>query len=114
MYNRYIRGEGGAYAPVSHGEPERRGEERRHGEPHRPGSRPGGPQGASPLSGLQNLLNFGGRGESEESFLRRLLARFHLEDVDTGDLILLLLLFFLLEEKADDELLIALGLLLIL
>ena len=47
-------------------------------------------------------------------FLRRLLDRFHLEKVDSGDLLLLLILFLLFKEDADDELLIALGLLLIL
>jgi len=46
--------------------------------------------------------------------LRRLLDRFHLENVDTGDLLLLILLFLLFEEDADEELLFALGLLLIL
>ena len=53
----------------------------------------------------------------EDSFsgtLRRLLDRFHLENVDTGDLLLLLLLFLLFKEDADEELLFALGLLLIL
>ena len=38
----------------------------------------------------------------------------HLEDLDTGDLLLLFLLFFLFRQKADEELLIAIGLLLIL
>ena len=46
--------------------------------------------------------------------LRRLLDKFHLDSVDSGDLLLLLLLFFLFKEDADDELLIALGLLLLL
>lgn len=46
--------------------------------------------------------------------IRKLLDRFHLEHVDTGDLLLLLLLFLLFQEDADEELLIALGLLLIL
>lgn len=44
----------------------------------------------------------------------QLLERFHLNEIDTGDLLLLLILFLLFEEKADDEILIALGLLLIL
>jgi len=42
------------------------------------------------------------------------LDHFHLENVDTGDLLLLILLFLLFEEEADEELLFALGLLLIL
>ena len=47
-------------------------------------------------------------------FLRHLLDQFHLDRVDTGDLLLLGLLFFLFKEDADEELLVALGLLLIL
>ena len=46
--------------------------------------------------------------------LRHALDQFHLEGVDTGDLLLLGLLFLLFREGADEELLIALGLLLIL
>lgn len=61
---------------------------------HHPGSFPGH---SPPSDALRNLLN-----------------RFHLENVDTGDLLLLLLLFLLFKEDADEELLFALGLLLIL
>jgi len=43
-----------------------------------------------------------------------LLDKLHLDNVDSGDLILLLMIFFLFREEADEELLIALGLLLIL
>ncbi len=53
-------------------------------------------------------------GEGIRRTLRKLLDRFHLEHVDTGDLLLLVLIFFLLQEDTDEELLIALGLLLIL
>lgn len=45
---------------------------------------------------------------------RGLLAALHLEELDSGDLLLLALLFFLFQQKADEELLIAIGLLLIL
>ena len=51
---------------------------------------------------------------SRQELLRHLLDRFHLESVDTGDLLLLILLFLLYEEKADEEVLFTLGLLLIL
>ncbi len=51
---------------------------------------------------------------SELRFLDKLLSRFHLSDIDSGDLILLILLFFLFHEDGDEELMIALGLLLIL
>ena len=50
----------------------------------------------------------------EMDLLNRLLARLHLGDLDSGDLLTLLLLFLLFREGADEELLIALGLLLIL
>ena len=50
----------------------------------------------------------------ERDILNRLLAKLHLGDLDSGDLLVLLLLFMLFRENADEELLIALGLLLIL
>ena len=53
-------------------------------------------------------------GEGFSATLRRLLDKLHLDNVDSGDLILLLMIFFLFREEADEELLIALGLLLIL
>ena len=92
MYNRYLHQDDAVFRPVPF--PEEGGEQ----------------QSSSPLSHLQELLHSGGEG----SPIARLLARFHLEELDTGDLMLLVPLFFLMEEKADDELLIALGILLIL
>ena len=56
----------------------------------------------------------GDRGDGLTGFLRHFLDRWHLNSVDTGDLLLLGLLFFLFKEDADEELLVALGLLLIL
>ena len=50
----------------------------------------------------------------EIAFGKGILEALHLEDLDTGDLLLLFLLFFLFRQKADEELLIAIGLLLIL
>ena len=50
----------------------------------------------------------------EVSFGKGILDALHLDDLDTGDLLLLFLLFFLFKQKADEELLIAIGLLLIL
>lgn len=114
MYNRYIRNDRGVYTripeedhPPLHHQPDgraqpntpphhgpERAEEHRHAPPPPPGAeRP---------------------SDSITQFLRRILDRFHLENVDTGDLLLLLLLFLLFEEDADEELLFALGLLLIL
>lgn len=112
MYNRYLSPGDAPYVPT---EPPAADSAAQSGASDSPsgGTPPDG--GASPVERIQQLLGFGGRREDDGATpLRRLLARFHLEDVDTGDLLLLILLFFLLEEKADDELLIALGLLLIL
>ena len=50
----------------------------------------------------------------EIAFGKGILDALHLDDLDTGDLLLLFLLFFLFRQKADEELLIAIGLLLIL
>ncbi len=67
-----------------------------------PGRPPHGPpHGGRPADGLTGIL-------------QHLLDQFHLDHVDTGDLLLLGLLFFLFRENADEELLVALGLLLIL
>ena len=93
MYNRYLHNDDAAFRPVPF--PEESDEHRQNG---------------SPFSHLQDFLHL----HNEGSPIARLLERFHLEELDTGDLMLLVLLFFLMEEKADDELLIALGLLLIL
>ena len=69
------------------------------GGPNRPPH--GRPPGGRPADGLTGIL-------------QHLLDQFHLDHVDTGDLLLLALLFFLFRENADEELLVALGLLLIL
>ena len=121
MYNRYLSPEDSPYVHAGAGTPPNGTRNSNHSTPVQPqgfstdtGNQP---NNTSPMDRIQNLLGLGGSGggqKKDESMLRRLLARFHLEDVDTGDLMLLILLFFLLEEKADDELLIALGLLLIL
>ena len=91
MYNRYLHNDDMPFQPVG-------SEAREDGERTQSSPPP-----------WQDLFRFGGEG----SPIRNLLRRFHLEELDTGDLMLLVLLFFLMEEKADDELLIALGLLLI-
>ncbi len=111
MYNRYLSQDDAPYLPVEASSPgASQPESRPAGSPP-----PTGGGNGSPVERIQQMLGLGGRHEGDGGTpLRRLLTRFHLEDVDTGDLLLLVLLFFLLEEKADDELLIALGLLLIL
>ncbi len=94
MYNRYIRSDDGTYQRVPREEAD---QQARH-EPPREEA---------------------GRGERKEEkgaagFLRRMLDKLKLEDVDTGDILLLLLILFLFSEGEDEELLFALGLLLLL
>ncbi|WP_300416636.1 hypothetical protein [uncultured Oscillibacter sp.] len=76
----------------------------------------GGPQPSGPGPGRQSHgPPHGGRpADGLTGILQHLLDQFHLDHVDTGDLLLLALLFFLFRENADEELLVALGLLLIL
>ena len=121
MYNRYLSSDDAPYVHANTAATPHHTTGTDHGRPSPPQGVSSGNNnpfaGGSPVDRIQNLLGLGVSGEGrhkDESMLRRLLVRFHLEDVDTGDLMLLILLFFLLEEKADDELLIALGLLLIL
>lgn len=96
LYNRYIRGSDGSYTRVAQPDPPP------HDAPPPPRAdippRDPPPPGRAP----------------EADFFNRLLARLHLGDLDSGDLLTLLLLFLLFREGADEELLIALGLLLIL
>ena len=103
MYNRYIRHDNGAYTRIPQ-------EEKHHGAPPPPPEAkqqaqreqpPPPPPGGRTIDGLTG-------------FLGHLLDQFHLDRVDTGDLLLLVILFFLFKEDADEELLVALGLLLIL
>lgn len=106
MYNRYVRNDQGAYTRIPQEEkrtapppPPDQQTRRETPPPHPPPPQP--PPGGHPADGLT-------------AFLRHLLDQFHLDRVDTGDLLLLGLLFFLFKEDADEELLVALGLLLIL
>ena len=98
MYNRYIRSDDGTYRRIPREETERqdRHEPPPQEDPHREAS---------------------SRGPEERGaagFLRRILDKLKLEEVDTGDILLLLLILFLFSEGEDEELLFALGLLLLL
>lgn len=93
------------------GDPPHGGQDRRTGGPG-----PGGPdpwERDGPFYGPPPPPS-GGRKDGLTGFLRHFLDQWHLDSVDTGDLLLLGLLFFLFREDADEELLVALGLLLIL
>lgn len=106
MYNRYIRNEQGSYTRIQE---EDAPPFRQSGPEHFPPKTPPPPEPPQtppcPPRRGEDLL---------PQTLRKLLDRFHLEQIDTGDLLLILLLLFLLREDADEELLFALGLLLIL
>ena len=93
MYNRYVRNDNGVYSRIPQEDAAPPPQE--EASPPPPPPPPGGGDG---LTGL----------------LRHLLDQFHLDRVDTGDLLLLAILSFLFKEDADEELLVALGLLLIL
>ncbi|MCI9648536.1 hypothetical protein [Oscillibacter sp.] len=115
MYNRYIRNDNGTYTRMPEEEP--------HAPPPPPGPSPppsGGPAPPPPPKQEPPPQSGSGRPPPRQTadglsgFLRQILDQFHLNHVDTGDLLLLGLLFFLSREEADEELLVALGLLLIL
>ena len=103
LYNRYIRGSDGVYARVAPPAP----------PPPSAPPPPPGPEMPPPPPPPPRDPPPPGRAP-EMDLLNRLLARLHLGDLDSGDLLTLLLLFLLFREGADEELLIALGLLLIL
>ena len=103
MYNRYIRDDDGAYTRVPQPDappPPPRAQERPAYESR---------QDYAPPPDEEDCHR-----APEAKFLDRILAKLHLGDIDSGDMLLLLILFFLFQEEADEELLIALGLLLIL
>ncbi len=114
MYNRYIRNDNGHYdRVVQHDIPPQE-------KPASPPSPDSAPQASTQpyAEHSQNTPHHSTSAPtsrpSELRFLDKILSRFHLSDIDSGDLILLILLFFLFHEDGDEELMIALGLLLIL
>jgi hypothetical protein len=113
VYNRYIRSADGVYTRVpQRDDPPPRQEPPPHSDaPHAP--RPDPPPPHPDFSPPPHRKGSPPE-EPESDFISRLLGKFHLEDVDSGDLLILLLLFFLFRQDADEELLVALGLLLIL
>lgn len=102
MYNRYVRNDRGVYTRI----PQEEAEPKKNAPPPPPPSSPPPPPPPPPSGGRAS--------DGLTGFLRHFLDQFHLDRVDTGDLLLLAILFFLFKEDADEELLMALGLLLIL
>lgn len=105
MYNRYIRTDSGTYARIPQ-------EEEKSSSSPLPTKPPPCKDPPPHMNVTQNSTERSTDGIT--GFLRKILDQFHLEHVDTGDLLLLILLFLLFREDADEELLVALGLLLIL
>lgn len=124
MYNRYVRNDNGSYARIPQDDTSRsaprepqaplRQEEKRQETAHREPPQEERREPPRPEAPPESYQSSQPRTDGLSSFLRHFLDQFHLDHVDTGDLLLLGLLFFLFRENADDELLVALGLLLIL
>lgn len=107
MYDRYARENRGNYVRASLDDsplpPPPRKPSGQASPPPRPKQPPKPPQSGPPP-----------KRPPEIAFGKSILDALHLDDLDTGDLLLLFLLFFLFKQQADEELLIAIGLLLIL
>ena len=108
MYNRYLPREE-TYAPVSEPVPDQHQYIRREAAAQVPQDVFGKIFGGFELGKLKGLLDgdkFGG--------LDQLLALLHLEDLDSGDILLILIILLLLVEGDNLELVITLGLMLLL
>ncbi len=106
MYNRYIP-EDMSYTPVEEKTPP---PQRPHGPEQGNGPRRSAfrlPDFLSGKEGLSGLL-----GSREGGGLSGLLKTFHLDQLDSGDILLLLIVLYLLVEGDDMELAVALGLVL--
>ena len=112
MYNRYLRNDDGVYTRIPMQDAPQ--DSPPHDPPPAPPQQGEAPHGSQQHGGQRRDAPPHQSAFGDEQFLHRLLGKFNLKDIDTGDILLLLILFFLFEEKADDELLVALGLLLIL
>ena len=108
MYNRYIP-EDTSYTRVER-ELQERPPRPHHGGGERRQSKPAGRAASAPagLDGLAALL-----GGKDRNGLSGVFKRLHLDNIDTGDVLLLLIILFLLVEGDDLELVIALGLVLL-
>ena len=101
MYNRYVRGNNGDFTRMP-----------QQDTPPPPKQEP--PTTPPPPPPTRPVQSSTPKSPPEKKFLDSLLSKIHLQDIDSGDLLLLLILFLLFRQDADDEILIAIGLLLIL
>ena len=101
MYNRYIPQDSWDWVPTGR-EESRPMSRRREGEGIK----------LPPFLSGEGLSSLFSRKDGEGG-LKRALRALHLEDLDTGDILLLLIVLYLLAEGDDLDLVIALGLVLI-
>lgn len=110
MYNRYVPNDQGVYVRVTEPEPwDSPQEDSRYAPPDSSNAQRSQSYWGQPPPGSSGQADRSGQGP-----LQSLLGRLHLEDLDTGDLLLLAIMFLLFKDNGDEELLMALGLLLIL
>ena len=117
MYNRYVPGSGG-YTRVVMDESERT--TKHTGEQNRQTSQSRGYRAHKSGGGAQDLfqnlstpLRFLG-GEDKNAGIAGILKSLHLEDLDSGDILLLLIILLVFLEGDNIELVITLGLMLLL
>ena len=114
MYNRYIPGTGGYTRVVVEDAPAKEEQHTSHRgqrQQHRPN--PGSREGRDVFRNLTAPLNFL-TGEDKNAGMAGILKSLHLEDLDSGDILLLLIILFLFLEGDNIELVITLGLMLLL
>ena len=122
MYNRYVRNDRGVYTRI----PEDTQADRRETPPQAQSPTPPQtrPEASGPAPQAQDTTprfkpetpppGFRRINSPNNGLLPDLFHSFHLESMETGDLLLLILLFLLSHEQADEEVLAALAALLIL
>lgn len=117
MYNRYVPGSGGYTRVIMEeserttkhtGEQNRQASQSREYRTHKSG---GGPQDL--FQNLSAPLRFLG-GEDKNAGIAGILKSLHLEDLDSGDILLLLIILLVFLEGDNIELVITLGLMLLL
>ena len=114
MYNRYIPNGSGYTRVAVEEKPRDHGEEHRNARPHQPKTerQTGRTRKDFTQNGLPLLGLFG--GEDKNAGIAGILKSLHLEDLDSGDILLLLIILFLFLEGDNIELVITLGLMLLL
>ncbi len=121
MYNRYIPGTGGYTRVVveedtpahKRGEEHSKQQKQPHSQPRQQGRSASTNTPQDMFRNLSAPLKFLG-GEDKNAGMAGILKSLHLEDLDSGDILLLLIILFLFLEGDNIELVITLGLMLLL